>query len=185
MRLNGTILGIVAVLSLGLFGTAEGVEGKIKGVAFGDYYYVASGTDKNENGFRFRRIYLTYDMKWNDRWSGRVRYEANDAGFWPRGQDAAVREARLSAVPGERSGRQHGAVRHAHLERIRTNLGIPVDRKNDHGYAQDRLVRGHRGGIQGKAGWFGQGERPTDARQRGADSGRKSTTARNCTRFFT
>lgn len=81
MRLNGTILGIVAVLSLGLFGTAEGVEGNIKGVAFGDYYYVASGTDKNENGFRFRRIYLTYDMKWNDRWSGRVRYEANDAGF--------------------------------------------------------------------------------------------------------
>ena len=81
MRLNETILGIVAVLSLGLFGTAEGVEGKIKGVAFGDYYYVASGTDKNENGFRFRRIYLTYDMKWNDRWSGRVRYEANDAGF--------------------------------------------------------------------------------------------------------
>ncbi len=81
MRLIGTIRGIVAVLSLGLFGPAEGAEGKIKGVAFGDYYYVATGTDKNENGFRFRRIYLTYDMKWNDRWSGRVRYEANDAGF--------------------------------------------------------------------------------------------------------
>ena len=73
--------GIVAALSFTHSGRAEGAEGKIKGVAFGDYYYVASGTDKNENGFRFRRIYLTYDLKWNDRWSGRVRYEANDAGF--------------------------------------------------------------------------------------------------------
>lgn len=81
MRINGTIRGFVVVLSLGLFGTAEGAEGKFKGVAFGDYYYVVTGTDKNENGFRFRRIYLTYDLKWNDRWSGRVRYEANDAGF--------------------------------------------------------------------------------------------------------
>ncbi len=24
---------------------------------------------------------MTYDLEWNDRWSGRVRYEANDSGF--------------------------------------------------------------------------------------------------------
>ena len=81
MPIKVIVLGIAALLSLGLFGSLEGAEGKIKGVAFGDYYFVVAGTDKNENGFKFRRIYLTYDLKWNDRWSGRVRYEANDAGF--------------------------------------------------------------------------------------------------------
>ena len=85
MLLRWTVWGSVAVLSFGLYGLAEGAEGKIKGVAFGDYYFVATGANKNENGFKFRRIYLTYDLKWNDRWSGRVRYEANDAGFG--GQD--------------------------------------------------------------------------------------------------
>ncbi len=81
MQLRRVSWSVAAALSLGLFGPAEGAEGKIKGIAFGDYYFVASGSDKNENGFKFRRIYLTYDLKWNDRWSGRVRFEANDAGF--------------------------------------------------------------------------------------------------------
>ena len=81
MQLRRVSWSVAAALSLGLFGPAEGAEGKIKGIAFGDYYYVASGSDKDENGFKFRRIYLTYDLKWNGRWSGRVRFEANDAGF--------------------------------------------------------------------------------------------------------
>ena len=53
----------------------------MKGLTFFDYYYIASGPDKKENGFRFRRVYLTYDLKWNDDYSGRVRLEAKDAGF--------------------------------------------------------------------------------------------------------
>ena len=81
MLLKWAIRGSVAVLSFGLFGPAEGAEGKITGVAFGDYYFVATGANKNENGCKYRRIYLTYDLEWNDRWSGRVRYEANDSGF--------------------------------------------------------------------------------------------------------
>lgn len=81
MLLKGIAWGSAALLSLGLIGHVEGAEGKIKGIAFGDYYFIAAGADRNENGFKFRRIYLTYDLKWNDRWSGRVRYEANDAGF--------------------------------------------------------------------------------------------------------
>ena len=81
MQLRRVSWSVAAALSLGLFGPAEGAEGKIKGIAFGDYYFVASGSDKDENGFKFRRIYLTYDLKWNDRWSGRVRFEASDAGF--------------------------------------------------------------------------------------------------------
>ena len=60
---------------------ADGAEGKLKGYMFGDYYYVASGADKKENGFLFRRIYLTYDLKWDDEFSGRLRLETKDAGF--------------------------------------------------------------------------------------------------------
>ena len=65
----------------GVTGQADGAESKLKGYMFGEYYYVTSGAKKKENGFRFRRIYLTYDLKWNDSFSGRFRLEAKDAGF--------------------------------------------------------------------------------------------------------
>ena len=60
---------------------AANAEVKMKGLAFGDYYYVASGAAKEQNGFQIRRVYLTFDKKWNDRFTGRFRLEANDAGF--------------------------------------------------------------------------------------------------------
>ena len=52
-----------------------------KGYMFGDYYYVASGADKKQNGFQFRRIYLTFDKKLRHKFTGRFRLEASDAGF--------------------------------------------------------------------------------------------------------
>ena len=109
MLLRWTVWGSVAVLSFGLYGLAEGAEGKIKGVAFGDYYFVATGANKNENGFKFRRIYMTYDLKWNDRWSGRVRYEANDSGF---GGEAAATPGALapSSVPGSPARRNFDSL---------------------------------------------------------------------------
>ena len=73
------IAGLVA--SIGLTRSVDGAEGKLKGYMFGDYYYVASGADKKENGFKFRRIYLTYNVTWDDAFSGRLRLEAKDAGF--------------------------------------------------------------------------------------------------------
>ncbi len=60
---------------------SEAADTAFKGVMTADYYYIASGSQKKENGFRFRRIYLTHDLKWNDAFSGRVRLEAVDAGF--------------------------------------------------------------------------------------------------------
>lgn len=69
-------LGVVA-----LHGRGDAAESKLKGVAFADYYYFASGANKKQNGFQFRRIYLTYDLKWDDTFSGRVRLEAADKGF--------------------------------------------------------------------------------------------------------
>jgi hypothetical protein len=62
----GVIVCVFLSVCLYLGPGAEGAEGKLKGYMFGDYYYIASGPDKKENGFQFRRVYLTYDMKWND-----------------------------------------------------------------------------------------------------------------------
>jgi hypothetical protein len=73
------IVGLVA--AVGLTRSADGAEGTLKGYMFGDYYYVASGADEKENGFKFRRIYFTYNVKWDDAFSGRFRLEAKDAGF--------------------------------------------------------------------------------------------------------
>jgi len=64
-----------------LFGQGEAAKSKLKGVMYADYYYITSGTDKEQNGFQFRRVYLTYDLKWSDKFSGRVRLESKDAGF--------------------------------------------------------------------------------------------------------
>ncbi len=50
---------------------------------FGDYYYAANNHDgdiEGENGFWFRRIYLTGDNKLNDEFSVRLRLELNSPG---------------------------------------------------------------------------------------------------------
>ena len=74
-------MSVLAVFLFGFGNDIQGAESKLKGLTFFDYYYIVSGPDKKENGFRFRRVYLTYDLKWNDDYSGRVRLEAKDAGF--------------------------------------------------------------------------------------------------------
>ncbi|HAA78471.1 TPA: hypothetical protein DCE37_25505 [Candidatus Latescibacteria bacterium] len=71
---------LIVLLTLAFAGTGK-ADVKMKGYAFGDYYYVASGASEEQNGFQFRRIYLTFDKKWDSTWSGRFRLEANDAGF--------------------------------------------------------------------------------------------------------
>ncbi|MBW3670557.1 MAG: hypothetical protein KY432_02665 [Acidobacteria bacterium] len=56
---------------------------KIGFVGFGDYYYVAESHDEEiegENGLWFRRIYLTFDHKFDDKLSARLRFEANHPG---------------------------------------------------------------------------------------------------------
>lgn len=57
---------------------APAAENKLGGYMFGDYYYNLSGPREKENGFWWRRIYLTDDLKWTDKFSGRFRLEAND-----------------------------------------------------------------------------------------------------------
>jgi len=84
---------IVLAAFMGLAGAGE-AEVKTKGYLFGDYYYIASGAQKEQNGFQIRRIYLTFDKKWNSEFSGRFRLEANDAGFGVGGKmSTAVKDA--------------------------------------------------------------------------------------------
>lgn len=56
---------------------------KISGYMFGDYYLVPNhrkSTIEGQNGFWFRRIYLTYDHTWTKALSTRFRLEMNSPG---------------------------------------------------------------------------------------------------------
>ena len=79
MRLKALVLALT--FTSGLAAQANAAEGKIGGYMFGDYFYNVSGPAEKQNGFQFRRVYFTYDLKWSDKVSGRFRLEANDAGF--------------------------------------------------------------------------------------------------------
>ena len=77
----------LGVLILGWVFAAQAEGGKIKGVMFGEYYYVlaADGTDakqpRKRNAFRFRRLYFTYQKDIATDFAIRFRLEAKDAGF--------------------------------------------------------------------------------------------------------
>lgn len=79
MTLGGLILGWVFAAQ------AEG--GKIKGVMFGEYYYVLAADEADaeqaakRNAFRFRRLYFTYQKDVATDFAIRFRLEARDAGF--------------------------------------------------------------------------------------------------------
>jgi len=60
-----------------------GKNGKLSGLAFGDYYWIAQNHNNNiegNNGFWMRRIYLTYDQEISDSFSARVRFEMSSPG---------------------------------------------------------------------------------------------------------
>ena len=75
----------VLILGWGFAARAEG--GTIKGVMFGEYYYIlaADETDakqpRKRNAFRFRRLYFTYQKDIATDFAIRFRLEAKDAGF--------------------------------------------------------------------------------------------------------
>jgi len=77
---------LAALTTLLAAGTAFGQDHvSISGLSYLDYNYVIScpkdveGEDcKGENGFGYRRVYLTVDYKLSDAFSGRIRFEATD-----------------------------------------------------------------------------------------------------------
>lgn len=55
----------------------------IKGTVFGDFYWIPQNHNPNlegQNGFWFRRIYLTFETKISDSFSSRLRLEMNSEG---------------------------------------------------------------------------------------------------------
>ena len=56
---------------------------RIHGYFFGDYYYHAKNhlpALEDQNGFRFRRLYLTFDKPLSETFDARVRFEMNSPG---------------------------------------------------------------------------------------------------------
>jgi Phosphate-selective porin O and P len=56
---------------------------RISGYMFGDYYYFGNDHDaryRNQQGFWFRRIYLTYDHNLSSKFTTRLRFEVNSTG---------------------------------------------------------------------------------------------------------
>jgi hypothetical protein len=79
-----TILIITGAVFM-LWNPVVAAEGKISGLLFGDFYYIASTHDstsniEGENGFWFRRIYFTYNATLDDHFSGRIRFETASKG---------------------------------------------------------------------------------------------------------
>lgn len=80
-----------------------GDKGTLSGLVFGDYYWFAQSHDSDiegNNGFWFRRIYLTYEHTINDSFSSRLRLEmgspgdfSTDSGMTPVVKDAYLQWA--------------------------------------------------------------------------------------------
>jgi hypothetical protein len=81
----------VLLAALTLAATAVPVmagEGKFSALVFGDAYWMAANHDstiEDMNGLWIRRVNLTYDHKFDDAWSARVRIEALQPGDFSTG----------------------------------------------------------------------------------------------------
>lgn len=65
-------------------------NGKFSGLIFGDFYSIPQHHDpavKGSEGIWVRRLNLTFDNKWSDRISSRLRFEAKDNGNFSGGHD--------------------------------------------------------------------------------------------------
>ncbi len=66
-----------------LFSQDADANGKFSGYMFGDYYYILKNHNsdlKDQRGFWFRRIYLTYDNAMDEHFSTRLRLEMSNEG---------------------------------------------------------------------------------------------------------
>jgi hypothetical protein len=75
---------VLAVLTLAATAMpAFAGEGKFSALLFGDAYWMAANHDstlEDMNGLWIRRFYLTYDYKFDEKWSARLRLEASQPG---------------------------------------------------------------------------------------------------------
>ncbi len=83
MTLNRWIHISVVALALGAVPAAAQDQGKFSGLVFGDFYQVFGHSDpaiEDLNGFWVRRVYLTYDRSFAEKFKARVRFEAASPG---------------------------------------------------------------------------------------------------------
>lgn len=83
---------LVIALAIGLLpNLTQSADLSFNGYMFGEYYYVLShnsgkiddGGIEGRNGFWFRRIYFTADMKLTENWKACLRLEMNSPGSFP------------------------------------------------------------------------------------------------------
>ena len=82
MNRNNSFVWPVLILMMLVASAANGQTSvKLSGTIFSDYSYTLAspnGENDGENGFDFRRVYLTSDFKLSEKFDGRVRFEATD-----------------------------------------------------------------------------------------------------------
>ena len=84
-------------------------EGKFSAVVFGDAYWMAANHDstiEDMNGLWIRRINVSWDQKFDDTWSGRIRLEANQPGDFttPLTVSAFIKDAWVKGTWGNHAG---------------------------------------------------------------------------------
>lgn len=94
-------IAVVFLLATNAYGQLSvGENGTLKGLAYTDYYWFAQSHNESfegQNGFWFRRIYLTYEHDLGDSFSSRVRLEMSNPGDLSSGgkMSAVVKDAYL------------------------------------------------------------------------------------------
>lgn len=88
-RLLSVLTFFILLTAAGSVHAQQSGDGEFSGLFFSDYYWMAQHHNSDiegNNGFWFRRIYLTYDYRINDTYSGRVRFETSSPGDWTTNQ---------------------------------------------------------------------------------------------------
>ena len=83
--LSLVLVAVTAGLVISTTATAQD-RVKVSGLAFLDYYYMVNSPDADEegdNGFTYRRLYLTTDFKISDRFKSRARLETKGSSTTP------------------------------------------------------------------------------------------------------
>lgn len=96
------VLGVCTLLGCLLLGPARPAVAQspveISGLAYVDYAYQLTSPDdaeEGENGFAYRRLYLTADAPISDVFSARARLEATNSGLGPKGPTPFVKDLYL------------------------------------------------------------------------------------------
>ncbi len=137
----------LALLGLTVTATALAQDAvKISGLAYMDYDYTISSSDseeEGENGFGYRRLYLTSDFTISDDFSARARLEASDSSTNSDGKPAPfIKDLYLRWKNSFADGHDIylGISSAAVIYGGRESLGLPQSGKDHPGSCQYRLV---------------------------------------------